>query len=218
MGRPKKDAAVEAETKKLTPEEKHLLSPGRLFSVILYPDSENQDVELTLRCLETFFSDWYYIYHDRDIQYDENGNQIGIKKGHYHIVACKSNPSRIGVVSHQLHVPPNQIRLLHKKDYAVRYLCHLDDKDKVTYGIDEVISCSPDLVRHYCSKNTEELKVECLMAYIDRTVDFRITAMAEFAYKNNCWSEFRRAYSIWTRMLMEKEGIFYESNGNRGNR
>lgn len=90
-----------------------------------------------------------YIYHDKDK--DDNGNLI---KKHLHFVA-RSNPKAFSTWSKLLGIPENMICECYRQRSAVRYLIHLDDKEKAQYDVDNIRSNMPGYVAN-CMKDFNE--------------------------------------------------------------
>lgn len=108
----------------------------RNFATVVYPESAPPDWKAILErhCIPAFISP----LHNKDL--DSEGN---IKKEHYHIViffeGCKTKEQAkeifdtIGGVGVEI--------VKNARAYS-RYLCHLDNKDKVKYNPDDVIALS----------------------------------------------------------------------------
>lgn len=105
----------------------------RNYATIIYPESSPDFMEkLKLEMIPAFVSP----LHNKDI--DKEGN---LKKEHYHVMImfdsvktkeqAKEIIDRIGGVGCEV--------INSTKGYA-RYLCHLDETDKVKYNIEDVIS------------------------------------------------------------------------------
>lgn len=115
---------------------------GRNWAYLAYPDSMQDDLfkHFEDSCNSVHSSNKKCIYvsplHDKDIF--ENGEP---KKPHYHILVCYT--SDITIQGAQKFGLLNGLvgceKVLSKKKYA-RYLCHLDEKDKILYEVSDVKS------------------------------------------------------------------------------
>ena len=99
--------------------------------------------------------------HEYDIKEDDSGE---LKKPHYHAIISfdgKKSYTQVCEMLEPLHCtipqPVNSV------SGSVRYLCHLDDKDKYQYSIDDVLPfCGFDLSPLY--KLSEEQEVSGVLA------------------------------------------------------
>jgi len=76
----------------------------------------------------------YMINHDKDVI--ESGE---LKENHTHLLIEYQTPRKISTVANLFEVEPNFIRICKSKKASLRYLTHLDDKDKYQYKAEEVI-------------------------------------------------------------------------------
>lgn len=111
----------------------------RSFGGTLYPDSESYDCEKLLSIIQSKFTDWAFILHDRDV--DENGV---LKKPHYHWVG-RATPRFLSVVCNFMGLPENDIEIVKNFDNMVQYLIHLNDIDKFQYFPDDVETNLPNI-------------------------------------------------------------------------
>ena len=104
----------------------------RLFSIILYEESESYDIKQVLFNIK---SNKYYafILHNKD---EDNKGQI--KKPHYHIIIRLDNASTIEALSNKLGVPSNYIQNIKNERAYIRYLIHFDDVDKYQYQLEDM--------------------------------------------------------------------------------
>lgn len=109
---------------------------GRAFSASLKPawsPERIQDFNQRLEGTATVF----IINHDKDK--DNEGNDIEV---HTHILIEYDTPRKISTVANLLEVEPNFIEVVRNKKAMLRYLTHLDDKDKYQYEPSEVYTNS----------------------------------------------------------------------------
>jgi len=108
----------------------------RNFATVVYPESapENWERILEEHCVPAFISP----LHDKDI--DAEGK---IKKEHYHVMilfeGCKTKDQAKEIFDSIGGVGAEVVK--NSKAYS-RYLCHLDNKDKAQYDVNDVVSLS----------------------------------------------------------------------------
>ena len=181
---------------------------SRLFLGVLYPDSESYDCASVLERLSDVFEEWAYITHDMDT--DENGE---VKKPHIHWVGKLANAALLSTVAggRKLGVPENSVEYCKNWKYAVRYLVHKDSPEKFQYSPDSVCSnfeIGPVLDRAQC----EIVKVKMIRQYILDTQCTSATQLLDWCIENNCWSEYRRSFAIWSCIMREVKEDFYGGN------
>jgi len=107
-------------------------TPIRNYATVLYPESARENWKTILQDLH--IKALISPLHDKDT--DENGE---LKKPHYHIMYVfdgKKSEKQVREIN-ELIGSVGLERVVSLKGYA-RYLCHLDDKDKIQYSISEV--------------------------------------------------------------------------------
>lgn len=169
----------------------------RKFCGVVYPDAENYDCSSVLAKLAATFVSWAYIPHDMDV--DEYGE---LKKPHFHWVGKVDNPTSPSAVAHKLGVPANDVCYCKSWKAQVRYLTHADDLEKYPYEVG-LVTANFD-VASFTSKDGERVKAG---AIFDVIVERNITSVSEltkWCLDNDCWSEYRRAFAIWSAVMNER--------------
>ena len=124
----------------------------RLFSIILYEDSDSYDFKNVLFNIRA--NKYYaYILHNKDK--DNNGQ---FKKSHYHIIIKLDNASTIEALAKKLGLASNYIQNIRNERAYIRYLIHFDDADKHQYDLQE-IKCSR-LYNRKVMKSFEDAETE----------------------------------------------------------
>lgn len=180
------------------------IEKSRTFLGVLYPDSESYDCASVLERLADVFEEWAYITHDMDT--DENGE---VKKPHIHWVGKLANAALLSTVAggHKLGVPENSVEYCRSWKAAVRYLVHKDSPEKFQYSTDLVHSnfeIGPVLDRAQC----EIVKVKMIRQYILDTQCTSATQLLDWCIENNCWSEYRRSFAIWSCIMREVKEVY----------
>lgn len=123
------------------------LKKGRYFGLLLYPDSESYDCDTVLYDCMSYFNECSYVLHDSD--YDENGE---LKKAHYHVVCKKGSGVNLSTIQNRygrLGVLSNHIYIITSYKQQLRYLLHLDDKEKYQYDSSQIVSNVVDLNKYF---------------------------------------------------------------------
>lgn len=214
MGRPKKEytdrEAIESHN----------------FWCIAYPDAENYDCKIVLERTASWFDEWYYIFHDRDIytqlNYDKYKSlnhgeepewQIGdLKKKHYHIIGHMSHALTLGRASIDFGVPSNQVQKVGNLKEVVQYLTHRTDSAKTQYDTSEIISNVPDKVLKFMKISDCQDKAEALFNYINSSDCWCFNDLVDYSLKHQCWDELRRGQHLFTTLLKEKIRNANQSN------
>lgn len=173
------------------------MKQSRCFGGVLYPDSSSYSFENRLILLESFFEDFAYITHDKDLDIDGNH-----KKTHVHWVGRSKNPRTLSGISGFLGIPENEIEVLRSWRKSCQYLIHMNDLDKYQYDVLSVHS-NFDYPSYICDKYSESEQANLIINHIYEDDCRTITALAEWAIASGCWSAFRRGFSIYSSILAE---------------
>lgn len=115
------------------PNIRHKGSPH--IAVLLYPDNEeHQNALITIH--KKF--DYTYILHDKDV-FEDSEDELQ-KKPHIHCLLHFSSDRTPNGIAKILQIETRFVQRVTNRDAFLRYLIHLDDKDKYQYSIDEVVS------------------------------------------------------------------------------
>ena len=88
-------------------------------------------------CLVSLASSYKYAFITHDNDLDEFGE---FKKPHVHFFFKVSSPRSLSWFSEYLDIPKNQLQAVKSERAMLRYLCHLDNDDKVRYSPAYVMS------------------------------------------------------------------------------
>lgn len=169
----------------------------RKFCGVVYPDATNYDCSEVLAKLACAFVSWAYILHDMDV--DENGE---VKKAHYHWVGKLDNPTSPSAVAGKLGIPVNDVCFCKSWKAQVRYLVHADDPEKYSYQMDSVTANFD--VSAFVSKDREREKSSAIFNVILERNITSVTELTKWCLDNDCWSEYRRAFAIWSAVMNER--------------
>lgn len=129
-------------------------------------DNETNEVlleEKLINFCNRVFVDYYGILHDKDI------NNVGeLKRPHYHIIGIFEKTfgkSRVlKILSVLLGIKENRITLTTtiSATYELRYLLHLDNREKYQYSVDSVFALDKEKYIYTISRKMT-LNADCLM-------------------------------------------------------
>lgn len=105
---------------------------GRVFGASLKPAWNEQKIQEFLNKTRGDIM-VYIINHDQDL--DKNGE---LAETHTHIYLEYVNPRKITTVANLLEVETNFVEVIRNKKGYLRYLTHMDEKDKHRYNYDQV--------------------------------------------------------------------------------
>lgn len=169
----------------------------RDFGGVIYPDSESYSFEEVLDAIQETFEAWAYICHDMDV--DETGAS---KKPHVHWYGRFKEAKTVSSVAKKLGLAQNEIEIIKKSKFYLRYLIHADNPEKFQYQREQVtVSEGLDYNKYF--GEDELARVGQLMEYITSTGCTSTQALGRWAYENGCWSEYRRCYAIWCGWMRE---------------
>lgn len=176
----------------------------RLFSLILYEDTDTYDIKNVLFNIR---SNKYYAYILHNQDKDNKGN---FKKPHYHIIIKLDNATTIDALSKKLGVPKNYIQNIRNERAYIRYLIHFDDADKFQYELGDIKNSR--LYERYIKKcfedkETEEEIIVKINAFINNLKDKNISntdalfLLIQFINSNNYDQLYKRYRFEFQKML-----------------
>ena len=169
---------------------------SRIFLGVLYPDSTTYVIEKVISRLEDTFTDLAYITHDLDV--DEMGT---VKKPHIHWCGKRSSPAPLSTIANAVGVEENAIEFCRNWKYSLRYLIHADNPEKYQYTPDKVTANFPFTA--VIEGKLEALKARQIYNFINENPTISPNALAEWCFKNDLWSEYRRSFAIWCSLMRE---------------
>lgn len=164
----------------------------RAWGGVLYPDSDAYDCGIRQLAVKTVFDRYGFILHDKDV--DENGV---LKKPHIHWVGYCESPKTLNGLAALLGWPKNELQIWSSWKKSVRYLVHLDNKDKYQYLSSEIFDYNFSLDNLLNDKSSEAEEAKLLLEHIWSGQVVSLSNLGCWAMNNNCWSTFRRNYSFF---------------------
>lgn len=169
---------------------------SRIFLGVLYPDSTSYDIEKVISRLGDTFTDLAYITHDLDV--DEIGT---VKKPHIHWCGKRSSPAPLSTIANAVGVEENSIEFCRNWKYSLRYLIHADNPEKYQYTADKVTANFP--FSAVIEGKLEALKARQIYNFLNENPTISPNALAEWCFKYDLWSEYRRSFAIWCSLMRE---------------
>ena len=162
----------------------------------------NQD-ELT-KMLDEIAINYYFILHDRDI----NNDTGEIERPHYHLVFTTAKRVRLGTILNRiskiLHISKVVITIdiAFNYNYHIRYLMHLDDKEKYQYDPNLITTNDEKGLEYAQRSKTDKVDAETLIESCHQTKS-RIALMRLIGIGN--YITFYRAIDDIYKELYEKD-------------
>lgn len=171
---------------------------SRNVDIILY-DEGFLDKFINICEIQQF--DYAYILHDKDILDDGT-----LKKAHYHFRVFSDLQKSISAWSKVFDYPENLIEKLDDKRLSIRYLIHIDNKEKYQYNQNDINSNIDDIDKYFKDNKQEESKqLKEICNYLDKINGFiYFQDVKNYVLKNNYWSSYRRYYSIIRDLIQER--------------
>lgn len=172
---------------------------SRRHCILLYPEDETH--VKALEHVERYYK-YAYIKHDKDVV-EETGE---LKKEHWHVVVEFQNAKYNTAVAKEMGITDNYIQECRNIENALEYLIHYREETKYQYDIAEVKGDLRNKLIKYMnndSRDEGEKTVE-LLDYIENYKGLlSVTRVARKSAELGLWDVFRRASSIYIRVIDE---------------
>lgn len=187
---------IKNETSSKLLRQENLKNRFRVFSFIIYPDTESYDFYEVLRNVKTY-KNYAFMKHDQDL--DKEGH---LKKEHYHVILKVDNACTISAISKKIGIPDNYVQNVKNERTMVRYLVHEDDSDKYHYDKNKII-CSPIYSRYvgrcFMDLESEEVQLNNIYREIEKlasnTTNYHDALQLLVQYVNiNCYDTVYKRY------------------------
>lgn len=171
----------------------------RVFSGVIYPDSESYNSVTVLETVKAKFKEWAYCLHDQDVT-DEGE----LKKAHIHWVG-RGDPRTLSAVSKFLGLKENEIELGKNFKALVQYLIHLNNPEKAQYSVENVVTNIPDIAAMLRNLSEGQLvkdlaSAKLRMSWYD---------LIQYSIENDCYDVLRRNMPILKAVWDESpEGMY----------
>lgn len=184
---------------------------SRQCMFVLYPESQQATIEFVQNNYPCAWA-----LHDKDKhtqgEYDRYMEKHGgekpdwqpgdLKKPHVHFVCRFPNARYFSGIAKELNVPEPTIRKVNNLYKAYVYLWHMLDPDKYQYD--------PSIVgRHDWEDPSEhagvsQMEDEQVQILLNMPSFATFNEMARWAYDQGCWASFKKNYSLWRDIFMER--------------
>lgn len=170
----------------------------RVFTGVIYPDSETYNYIEIIKCIEKF-NEYAYITHDSDFNEDNTPKKIHI---HY-VIRCQT-PRSINSIANELGVSLESVQIGKNFKTLIRYLIHLDNDEKTAYSADKIYT-NISLSR-YLQMDTDELtQAETLLNFIMEENITSAAILIRYAIRSGSYSVLRRNSTLWLAVLKENK-------------
>lgn len=180
---------------------------SKVFTLLLYPEWASFNQIITYIQKEKYA----LMLHDKDVADEETGE---LKKPHVHVVIKYQGRRTITSVQNEFKKIGVESRLVDTcNEYVMlRYLCHVDDKDKYQYPFSNIDTNDIKWVeKAYKEQMTAPEQLNKLLDFIDveneKTYISR-TRLARFAINNNCYSALRSNMTLLNGILSDHNAQF----------
>lgn len=169
----------------------------RNIDIILYT---SEDVEYCISVCETSHLSYAYILHDKDTKDDGS-----LKPPHYHFRVFSDLQKTLSAWSKLFDVAENYVEKLDDKRLSIRYLIHLDNKEKYQYNENCIVTNIEDIDRYFKNNRIEEdIQLKKIFSFIDEQHGYiYFKNIKDYVIKNGYWSSYRRYYSIIKDVVIE---------------
>jgi plasmid replication protein len=185
MARPKKNQSDTSQ------EAKKSVQKTRGYACVIYTDSAPEDWKE--RLIETHIPALISPYHDRDINADGTP-----KKPHYHVMIIFDGPRTLAQaedVLTQIGAANGQVKPLNSITGYARYLCHLDNPDKVQYDQGDVVALAGAEYDVYTNRSEDKQQtLREMQDFVDRYAVYSFAQLLRYARQYN---------KVWYRHLNE---------------
>ena len=176
MARPRKNQPDTAKT------EKKQVAKTRGYACVIYTDSAPHNWREIL--VETHIPALISPYHDRDLNADG-----APKKPHYHVMIIFDGPrthEQAEKILTQIGAANGEVKSLNSITGYARYLCHLDNPDKVQYDQSEVIALAGAEYDAYINRSEDRQQaLREIQEFIDKYAIYSFAALQRYARLNN---------------------------------
>lgn len=179
---------------------------GKNWTITLYPEQGNEQDMITLDYITKNFN-YAYILHDKDI----NKKTGELKKEHIHVVIKLENARALQSIAKELNIEENRLEKVRNIRKIIRYLIHLDNKEKYQYEKEQIKTNIWNEIEKYFQNETEGSEILSIYEYIysiDRYLYFH--EVLEYALYNNYYASYRRGANIINRIIEEHNKLFLE--------
>lgn len=177
----------------------------RIFSLVCYDDS----IDLAFTDILTLCNK-----HNLTYAYIKHKAEETEKKDHYHFMIYYEKPTTIKKVSETLMLNENYLKVL--DDYGQRYtlkktigyFLHYNNKDKITYNIEDIVSNNVDMINKYYNILTggknENNDLQEILTFVEDNHPTTKTLL-EFCIENNLLKTFKKySYILHNIIIWER--------------
>lgn len=170
----------------------------RNYEIILYPEN-NEHIDVLYKVKKDF--KYAYILHNKDRKDDGE-----LKKEHWHVLVFLDNQKTLSAFSKQFGLEDSKhlIQIVKDKKKAVRYLTHVDNDEKESYNVEDIIT-NVDISSYFSNLVSDECcDVDNMMNFIENYNGYlSYRTFMKFVRDCNIWSNYRRNQNSMLKLIDE---------------
>lgn len=159
----------------------------RNYEIILYPENQ-EHIDVLYKVKKDF--KYAYILHNKDRKDDGE-----LKKEHWHVLLFLDNQKTLSAFSKQIGLQDNMqlIQIIKDKKKAIRYLVHVDNDEKESYDVEDIIT-NIDIANYFSNLQSDEsVDIDNMFLFIDEYKGYlSYRTFFRFVRDSNIWSNYRR--------------------------
>lgn len=159
----------------------------RNYEIILYPENQ-EHIDVLYKVKKDF--KYAYILHNKDRKDDGE-----LKKEHWHVQVFLDNQKTLSAFSKQIGLQDNMqlIQIIKDKKKAIRYLVHVDNDEKESYDVEDIIT-NIDIASYFSNLISDEsVDIDNMFSFIDEYKGYlSYRTFFRFVRDSNIWSNYRR--------------------------
>lgn len=175
---------------------------SKYWTIILYDDSDNLNFIENFEKLKNISNSYVYVYHNKD--------EV---KPHFHLVLGFNNYKWLNSLSEETEIPTHYFQPVRNLDNILTYLIHFKEENKYHYSLDDIngsidfINKLKKAINKYGKE--EDNLVYDIFEFIISNPSVSFTNLVKWVLENGYWAEFRRASSIFIKILDENNNKYY---------
>lgn len=177
----------------------------RNYEIILYPENQ-EHIDVLYKVKKDF--KFAYILHNKDRKDDGD-----LKKEHWHVQVFLDNQKTLSAFSKMLGLEDSKhlIQIVKDKKKAIRYLVHVDNDEKESYDVEDIIT-NIDIANYFSNLQSDEsVDIDNMFSFIDEYKGYlSYRTFFRFVRDSNIWSNYRRNQFAINKLIDEHNSYLRE--------
>ena len=177
----------------------------RNYEIILYPENQ-EHIDVLYKVKKDF--KYAYILHNKDRKDDGE-----LKKEHWHVLVFLDNQKTISAFSKMFGLQDSKhlIQIVRDKKKAIRYLIHVDNDEKESYDVEDIIT-NIDIANYFSNLQSDEsVDIDNMFSFIDEYQGYlSYRTFFRFVRDSNIWSNYRRNQFAINKLIDEHNSSLKE--------